>query len=316
MRKNRDIDECASDKHNCIDDAVCNNTIGSFNCTCKPGFTGDGYKCEDINECAIGTHNCSENAVCNNTKGGHNCTCKPGFTGDGRNCTDVNECDEGTHECSTHAECNNVKGSFSCVCKPGFSGDGRTCSAVPLPSQIISMDASYPRRLLQFLEPVVGTNSHWQLCYRATLHGWDVGKFHTNCDGKDDTVTIIKSGDYVFGGFTDIPWESSGGYGSTDKAFIFSLRNKEGLPPFKSTVTEDKSPYAIYRMSHCGPTFGTGFDIYVADNAQSNSQSFTKFGDGYFVPSEVEHEHTILAGSTFFSPTEVEVFYLDPSHSS
>jgi len=38
------------------------------------------------------------------------------------------------------------------------------------------------------------------------LHRWDVGKFHTNCDGKDDTVTIIKSGDYLFGGFTDIPW--------------------------------------------------------------------------------------------------------------
>ena len=41
-----DIDECASDKHNCSDDAACNNTKGSFNCTCKPGFTGNGYKCE------------------------------------------------------------------------------------------------------------------------------------------------------------------------------------------------------------------------------------------------------------------------------
>ena len=26
-------------------DAFCNNTHGSFNCTCKPGFTGDGENC-------------------------------------------------------------------------------------------------------------------------------------------------------------------------------------------------------------------------------------------------------------------------------
>ena len=42
-----DIDECVVDTHhNCSSDAFCNNTHGSFNCTCKPGFTGDGEKCK------------------------------------------------------------------------------------------------------------------------------------------------------------------------------------------------------------------------------------------------------------------------------
>ena len=41
-----DIDECAQDIHNCSkDNAFCNNTVGLFNCTCKPGFTGDGHNC-------------------------------------------------------------------------------------------------------------------------------------------------------------------------------------------------------------------------------------------------------------------------------
>ena len=41
-----DVNECDSGTHNCSEDAVCKNTKGSFNCTCKPGYTGDGYSCE------------------------------------------------------------------------------------------------------------------------------------------------------------------------------------------------------------------------------------------------------------------------------
>ena len=68
-------------------------------------------------------------------------------------------------------------------------------------------NASYFYHLGKFLEPAVGYNSQWLLCWRATLHGWDVVKrFHIPCDGKNDTVTIIKKGKYVFGGYADIPW--------------------------------------------------------------------------------------------------------------
>ena len=41
-----DIDECIVRSHSCSPDAYCNNTKGSYNCTCKPGFTGSGRECK------------------------------------------------------------------------------------------------------------------------------------------------------------------------------------------------------------------------------------------------------------------------------
>jgi len=73
-------------------------------------------------------------------------------------------------------------------------------------SAIIAGNAFYQRHLNQFLKPAVGLNPQWVLCYRASTHGWAVSTFQSRCDGKRDTVTIIKKEQYVFGGYTDIPW--------------------------------------------------------------------------------------------------------------
>ena len=40
-----DIDECNAANNSCHENAWCNNTQGSFNCSCKPGYEGDGYNC-------------------------------------------------------------------------------------------------------------------------------------------------------------------------------------------------------------------------------------------------------------------------------
>ena len=39
------IDECATNYHSCDVNAVCRNIVGSYNCTCKVGFYGNGRKC-------------------------------------------------------------------------------------------------------------------------------------------------------------------------------------------------------------------------------------------------------------------------------
>ena len=42
---NSDEDECQISTDNCSDNANCINTEGSFNCSCKPGYMGDGQNC-------------------------------------------------------------------------------------------------------------------------------------------------------------------------------------------------------------------------------------------------------------------------------
>ncbi|XP_022807756.1 signal peptide, CUB and EGF-like domain-containing protein 1 [Stylophora pistillata] len=117
----KDVNECSTKTHNCNVNAECNNTEGSFNCSCKVGFNGDGKKCTDVNECATDTHNCGVHAHCNNTEGSFNCSCKEGFNGDGKNCTDIDECISNTHRCHKREICNNTDGSYSCECKSEFN---------------------------------------------------------------------------------------------------------------------------------------------------------------------------------------------------
>ena len=40
-----DVNECVTGEHNCDANAACNNTEGSFECTCKPGYSGNGVNC-------------------------------------------------------------------------------------------------------------------------------------------------------------------------------------------------------------------------------------------------------------------------------
>ena len=106
---------------------------------------------------------------------------------------------------------------------------------------------------------------------------------------------------------------SSGRYGKTPNAFIFSLNNFERLAPFSSKVKPEKTGKAIDRHSYYGPKFGA--DLVIHLDAATIMYSNARLGAYYSVPASVTDRHTILKGpGQHFSPDEVEVFYLDPSH--
>ena len=120
------VEFCRSDGgRSCESRAICTNTEGSYQCSCKPGFRGDGRTCHgnisrhsapmvlhaylpmsinrcrttvshslfvcstyaDIDECALGEDICGTNRHCVNTPGSHECECVPGFVTNGHICT-------------------------------------------------------------------------------------------------------------------------------------------------------------------------------------------------------------------------------------
>ena len=104
------------------------------------------------------------------------------------------------------------------------------------------------------------------------------------------------------------------GYKSSSSNYLFSLRNKDNLSPFRSPVYRN-SGYAIYTNPSYGPTFGNGHDFYISNNADRNRRSYTNLGYTYRSPSGYSrgssNTQALLAGSFNFTPTEVEVYYMN-----
>ena len=66
--------------------------------------------------------------------------------------------------------------------------------------------------LLWLKEVVAGRGDHpkMTLLYRASRDGWGSSHFHSKCDNKGPTLTVIKcTGGYVFGGYANAAWTSN-----------------------------------------------------------------------------------------------------------
>ncbi|XP_063056774.1 cartilage oligomeric matrix protein [Engraulis encrasicolus] len=85
----RDINECEINNGDCVQNANCINTPGSYRCTCKPGFTGDQLSgCKADRGCGEGQVSpCHAHADCiTNQDGTIECVCHVGWAGNGYYC--------------------------------------------------------------------------------------------------------------------------------------------------------------------------------------------------------------------------------------
>jgi hypothetical protein len=63
---------------------------------------------------------------------------------------------------------------------------------------------------------------------------------------------------------------------------------------------------SIYCHPSYGPTFGGGHDIYVYDQSNSNSNSYTNFPNGY--SDSTGKGNVTFTGQLNFTSQEIEVF--------
>ena len=113
-----DLDECRSGVDRCSENAICSNTEGSYECTCRNGFIGDGITCLselirthintllyipwicvyiDNSDCT--TLNCSQ--LCVSTTGSFRvCACHPGYY---LNTHNLKECEGKVYKVSNYA---------------------------------------------------------------------------------------------------------------------------------------------------------------------------------------------------------------------
>ena len=141
----------------------------------------------------------------------------------------------------------------------------------------------------------------YTLLFRASRDGYSASNFHSKCDGKSNTVTLVETmTGRRFGGFTDDQWDQSSSYKTGPNGFIFSLDNNE-------IYYKKNNQNNIYCNSSYGPTFGGGHDFCICDNCCSSNNSYDNSGNCY----ETNGKKNALAGSYYFLVRDYEVFQLE-----
>ena len=136
--------------------------------------------------------------------------------------------------------------------------------------------------------------------------------FHGACDGVGPTVTLIRSdGGYTFGGYTGVPWASSGRYKPASSSFLFSVVNPYGDPVMRFPLKSPGDGKAVYHAARYGPTFGGGIDMTVrATNSPTTSFHFCycNFPATYEDESGRNRGNATFTGAREFTLADIEIW--------
>ena len=198
---------------------------------------------------------------------------------------------------------------------------------INIDSEILKYDNKFKKYLIQWLEKpnknLTKENvKNIILLYRGSRDGFKASKFHEKCDNKGETLTIIKSdGDFIFGGYTEINWESTtwnGHVGEKNNArrngkgneFVFTLKNPHNIPPSKFNMKQDWLNHSICCDVNLGPIFGCN-DIRIENdcNTRRNSFSYYDFNPGeYCFDDTTGKKRLLFTGEKSYNVKEIEVF--------
>ena len=146
--------------------------------------------------------------------------------------------------------------------------------------------------------------------WRGSRDGFAGSTFHQRCNGKANTVTVVRdSNGNVFGGFAGVVWRSKNRYSTCTRAFTFSLVRTidRGGVPLKLGCTN--TGMATYNRKDYGPSFGGGHDIHIANGCNANNSSCTNMVSFGPLPAYPNNSVHFMSGNVQnFVVSEVEVF--------
>ena len=144
----------------------------------------------------------------------------------------------------------------------------------------------------------------FKLLYSATRDGDNRKAFHDRCDNKAPTITIVQTQKgIIFGGYTEIQWDSVSRAKKDQNSFCFSLTNN------KKYLQNEGNNDSIYCYKDYGPWFGTCFFGIGAqkDNFCSDSNANCLNESGYYGGKDYKN-FEINNNEKSFVCKEVEVF--------
>jgi len=158
----------------------------------------------------------------------------------------------------------------------------------------------------------IGKTAKWKLAYRGSKDGFTASIFHTKCDNIGPTITVVQTtSEYIFGGYTEASWASSGMYHHDSNSFLFSLNNSHGI---QVKLPVKLAGNSIYCRQGYGPTFGAGHDLYIADKCNTTVSNGSQLGHSYSVPTgftaSTDQAHNFFGGSVNFMVSEIEVYQM------
>lgn len=77
---------------------------------------------------------------------------------------------------------------------------------VKFASYILGQSEKYHEALEYMVSAVTSTNGKWTRCYHARSDGFTAHAFHSRCDNKGPTITLVQVREFIFGGFLDQNW--------------------------------------------------------------------------------------------------------------